>query len=65
MTQNHSDQLLGFECDVDGCDERIVGLDDGWEFARGHVCSDCIDYEREHGHWPDEDGPCPRCNDVE
>lgn len=45
---------LGVPCDVDDCDSRIVGLDDGWEFSRGTVCQDCIDYQSRHGHWPDE-----------
>ena len=46
---------LGIECDVDGCETHVVGLDDGWEMDRGTVCQDCIDYRDRHGHWPDED----------
>lgn len=52
----------GVECDVDGCTNRIVGLDDGWEYSRGTVCADCIDYNREHGHWPDADTTCAQCH---
>jgi hypothetical protein len=48
-------------CSVDGCDTLVIGLFDGWEFDRGLVCDDCIEYEAEHGHWPDEDGPCVVC----
>lgn len=49
------DELLGFECDIEDCENRIVGLDDGWKMPRGHCCQDCIEFEMEHGHWPDED----------
>ena len=53
---------LGVLCDVESCDNRIVGLDDGWEYSRGTVCQDCIDYQDRHGHWPDEDAEiCVQC----
>jgi len=53
---------LGTLCDVDSCENRIVGLDDGWEFSRGTVCQDCIDYQDRHGHWPDDDAKiCVQC----
>lgn len=53
---------IGIECDVDGCDNSVVGLKDGWEFSRGVVCQDCIDVNSEHGHWPDEDRlACREC----
>lgn len=42
-------------CSVDGCDSEVRGLNDGYEFSRGLCCVDCIDYHREHGHWPDEE----------
>lgn len=43
------------KCAVDGCGTEVPGLDDGYEFSRGVVCHDCIDYRNRHGHWPDED----------
>jgi len=53
---------LGVLCDVDDCEARIVGLDDGWQMSRGTVCQDCIDYHDRHGHWPDEDAEaCVEC----
>jgi len=52
----------GVKCDVAGCEGRVVGMDDGWEYDRGVVCQDCIDYNQRHGHWPDEDrDPCVEC----
>lgn len=49
-------------CSVDGCETPVRGLDDGWEYDRGLVCSDCIDYQTRHGHWPDEEQePCVEC----
>lgn len=55
-------ESLGVRCDVDGCDADVVGLDDGWEYDRGTVCQDCIDYQDRHGHWPDEDSEaCAEC----
>lgn len=55
------DTGLDLQCDVDGCETSILGLEDGWEFSRGVVCADCIGYQREHGHWPDEDTACQKC----
>ena len=53
---------IGVECNVDGCETHVVGLDDGWEMDRGTVCQDCIDYRDRHGHWPDEDVEiCAEC----
>lgn len=53
---------LGTPCSVNGCDGRIVGLDDGWEFNRGVCCQDCIDFQDRHGHWPDDHPEaCPEC----
>jgi hypothetical protein len=53
---------VGVECDVDGCNTNVVGLEDGWEFDRGTVCQECIDYHDRHGHWPDEDAEiCVEC----
>ena len=53
---------LGVKCDVDDCANRIVGLDDGWEFSRGTVCQECIDYYDRHGHWPDKEAEiCAEC----
>lgn len=61
-TDAETSDPLGVECDVDGCDEQIVGLDDGWEYSRGTVCQSCIDYRNRHGHWPDEEQePCVEC----
>lgn len=49
-------------CDTDGCDTEIVGLEDGWEVLGSLRCADCIEYNREHGHWPDEDQKsCIKC----
>lgn len=55
---------VGYQCDVEGCETEIVGLDDGWEFSRGLVCASCIKTHREHGHWPDEDALCVECGRV-
>jgi hypothetical protein len=53
---------LGTECDIESCDERVVGLDDGWEYERGVVCSSCIEFRQRHHHWPDEDvETCREC----
>jgi len=57
----NSVNVLGERCDVDGCDTNIVGLEDGWDYSRGLVCSDCIDYMHEHGHWPDRESDCVEC----
>lgn len=55
MSTTDSDDL---QCDVSGCETQVLGLNDGWEFSRGLVCSDCIDFNKEHNHWPDEEcGP--------
>jgi hypothetical protein len=53
---------IGVRCDVEDCENRIVGLDDGWEYGRGLVCQDCIDFNDRHGHWPDDDREwCRQC----
>ena len=53
---------LGVACDVDDCETRVVGIEDGWEVSRGTVCQDCLDYRDRHGHWPDEDPDiCVEC----
>jgi len=60
--RDHSDVDVSLTCTVDGCETEVIGLDDGWEFDRGTVCQDCIDYLNRHGHWPDEDAEiCVQC----
>lgn len=50
------------ECCIEGCESQVRGLQDGWEMSRGLCCQDCIDYNEEHGHWPDEDPEvCVEC----
>lgn len=74
MTENDTEQSrlsgssrtdsreFGIECDVESCDDRVIGLDDGWEYNRGVVCSSCIEYRQRHHHWPDEDTEtCREC----
>lgn len=57
-----SEGEIGVLCAVDECDERIVGLEDGWDLGRGTTCQDCIDYHDRHGHWPDESAEiCAEC----
>lgn len=50
-------------CCIDECDSKIVGLNDGWEPSSrdGVVCSDCWNFNRDHGHWPDEETQCIQC----
>jgi len=54
MTDGGTD-TLGVPCDVETCEETVVGLDDGYEFDRGTVCHSCVEFHDRHGHWPDED----------
>lgn len=45
------------ECVVDGCDNEVAGLTDGYPMRRrdGPVCNDCWDYAEDHTHLPDEE----------
>jgi len=64
LSKNHRSDghELGTECDVESCSERVIGLDDGWEYSRGIVCHSCIKYRHQHHHWPDEDSEsCREC----
>ena len=47
-------------------ENEVIGLNDGWPSSSRDgdlICSDCWDYQREHGHWPDESPEaCPQCH---